>query len=260
MDDQNILLEKKAPVAVVTVNRPEVLNALNRKTVEEIACAFYEIEADASIKAVILTGSGEKAFIAGADINEIAEYDATEGVRFARSGQAALASIEKLGKPVIAAINGYALGGGLEIAMACHLRIASAKAKVGQPEINLGIIPGFGGTQRLARLVGEGRAMELVLTGDPIGAEEAHRLGLVNRVVAPGELMDEAHRVAGAIASKGAVAVRYAMQAVHHGLEGTLEEGLNLEANLFGLCCATQDKQEGTRAFLDKRKPEFKNK
>jgi enoyl-CoA hydratase len=260
MDYENILVEKSAPVAVVTVNRPKVLNALNKKTVEEIECAFYELKNDASIKAVILTGAGEKAFIAGADINELATYGATAGAEFAHRGQCVLSMIENLGKPVIAAIGGYALGGGLEIAMACNMRVASAKAKVGQPEINLGIIPGFGGTQRLARLVGEGKAMELVLTGDPIGAEEALRIGLVNQVVAPEELMSAARALADKICSKGGVAVRYCMEAVHKGLQGTLAEGLNLEANLFGLCCATEDKAEGTKAFLEKRKPDFKDK
>jgi enoyl-CoA hydratase len=260
MDYENILVEKSAPVAVVTVNRPKVLNALNKKTVEEIECAFYELKNDASIKAVILTGAGEKAFIAGADINELATYGATAGAEFAHRGQCVLSMIENLGKPVIAAIGGYALGGGLEIAMACNMRIASARAKVGQPEINLGIIPGFGGTQRLARLVGEGKAMELVLTGDPIGAEEALRIGLVNQVVAPEELMPAAKALAEKICQKGCVAVRYCMEAVHKGLQGTLAEGLNLEANLFGLCCATEDKAEGTKAFLEKRKPDFKDK
>jgi enoyl-CoA hydratase len=260
MDYENILVEKSAPVAVVTVNRPKVLNALNQKTVLEIECAFFDLKNDAGIKAVILTGAGEKAFIAGADINEIATFDATSGAQFAHRGQAVLALIENLGKPVIAALGGYALGGGLEIAMACHMRIASQKAKVGQPEISLGVIPGFGGTQRLARLVGEGKAMELVLTGDPIGAEEALRLGLVNQVVAPEELMPAARALADKICSKGGVAVRYCMEAVHRGLQGTLLEGLNLEADLFGLCCATEDKAEGTQAFLEKRKPDFQNK
>jgi enoyl-CoA hydratase len=219
-------------VAVVTVNRPKVLNALNLKTVEEIECAFFELKSDASIKAVILTGAGEKAFIAGADINEIATLDATAGAEFAHRGQAVLSQIENLGKPVIAALGGYTLGGGLEIAMACHMRIASQKARVGQPEIGLGIIPGFGGTQRPARLVGEAKAMELVLVGDPIGAEESLRIGLVNQVVAPEELMPAARALADKICSKSAVAVRYAMQSIHRGLQGTIEEGLNLEANL----------------------------
>jgi len=260
MDFDNILLEKRPPLCIVTINRPKVLNALNRKTVEELECAFFEIKLSPDIKAVILTGAGEKSFVAGADIAEIAEYNATTGTEFAQHGQATLGLIENMGKPVIAAINGFALGGGLEIAMACHVRIAADSARVGQPEIDLGIIPGFGGTQRLSRLVGEGRAMELVLTGDKITADEALRMGLVNRVVPAGELMATCEALAQKLAAKGGLTVRYAMQAVHRGLQGSLAEGLNLESNLFGLCCATADKAEGTKAFLEKRKPEFKNK
>jgi enoyl-CoA hydratase/carnithine racemase len=260
MNLENVILEREGPLALVTVNRPKVLNALNRKTVEELECLFFELKNSPEVRAVILTGAGEKAFIAGADISEIAGYDATSGVLFAQRGQAVLNLIENLGKPVIAAINGYALGGGLEIAMACTLRIASEKARVGQPEINLGIIPGFGGTQRLARLVGEGRAMELVLTGNQIEARQALQMGLINRVVPAEKLLEEARALAGKIISKGALAVRYAMEAVHHGLQLTLAEGLNLEANLFGLCCATEDKNEGTRAFLEKRQAEFRGK
>ncbi|MBW2699880.1 MAG: enoyl-CoA hydratase/isomerase family protein [Deltaproteobacteria bacterium] len=257
---ENILVEKQAPVATVTLNRPKVLNALNRKTMDELECAFFELRDDDSIKVVLFTGAGEKAFIAGADINELTTYGPADGTRFAHKGQAVLALIENLGKPVIAVINGFALGGGCEIAMACHLRLASSKARLGQPEINLGVIPGFGGTQRLARLVGEARAMELCLTGDFITADEAFAMGLVNKVFAPEELMDGAKAMADKIASKGALTVRYCMEAVHRGLQGSLTEGLNLEANLFGLCCATEDKVEGTQAFLAKRKPEFKNK
>ena len=259
-DFENILVEKQAPVATVTLNRPKVLNALNRKTMEELECAFYDLREDSSIKVVLFTGAGEKAFIAGADINELAHYGPADGTAFAHKGQAVLALIENLGKPVIAVINGFALGGGCEIAMACHIRIASAKARLGQPEINLGVIPGFGGTQRLARLVGEGRAMELCLTGDHIKADEALAMGLVNKVYAPEELMDAAKILAEKIASKGALITRYCMEAVHRGLQGSLAEGLNLEAKLFGLCCATEDKVEGTQAFLAKRKPEFKDK
>lgn len=257
---ENLLVEKTPPCAVVTVNRPKVLNALNRKTVEELDCAFFELGKDPEVKAIVLTGAGEKSFIAGADINELATYDATGGAAFAKHGQSVLDRIENLGKPVIAAIGGYALGGGCEIAMACHIRIASRKARLGQPEINLGVIPGFGGTQRLARLIGEGRAMELVLTGDPIDAEEAYRLGLLNRVTAPEELMSVAMELARKIAGKGALALRYAMEALHRGLQGTLAEGLNREANLFGLCCATEDKLEGTRAFLEKRPAKFSDR
>ena len=260
MEFECILFEKQPPLATVTVNRPKVLNALNAKVMDELECAFFDLKNDSAIRVVILTGSGDKAFVAGADIKELATRNAATGAYFARKGQQVLDLIENLGKPVIAAINGYALGGGLEMSMACHLRLASSRAKVGQPEINLGIIPGFGGTQRLARLVGEGRAMELVLTGDPISAEEAHRMGLVNKVVSPDELMDEARALAEKIVSKGALAVRYAMEAVHHGLQGSLSEGLNLEINLFGLCCATVDMREGTSAFIEKRPPKFQGK
>ncbi|RLB59948.1 MAG: enoyl-CoA hydratase [Deltaproteobacteria bacterium] len=257
MEYSNILVEKTASLATVTVNRPQVLNALNRQTIEELECAFYELRADEAVRAVILTGAGPKAFVAGADIKELSQLDASQGVEFARRGQAVLELIENLGKPVIAAINGYALGGGLELAMACHLRLAAEGIKVGQPEINLGVIPGFGGTQRLARLVGEGRALELVLGGDQIDAAEAHRLGLVNQVVAADKLMEQARALGEKLAGKPALAVRYALEAVHHGLQSSLAEGLNLEAKLFGLCCATADKAEGTGAFLEKRRPRF---
>ncbi len=257
---ENILVEKAAPIATITLNRPKVLNALNGKTLDELECAFFELKSDDAVKAVIFTGAGNKAFIAGADINQIAELGPAGGVEFALRGQRLLDLIENLGKPVIAAINGFALGGGCEIAMACHIRLASKTAKLGQPEINLGIIPGFGGTQRLARLVGEGRCMELVLTGDRVTADEALRLGLVNKVVPPEELMDAARALAEKIAAKSAPVVSHCMQAVHHGLACTLSEGLNLEAHLFGLCCATEDKAEGTSAFLQKRKPAFRDK
>ncbi len=256
---QNILLERQAPVAVVTLNRPKVMNALNRQTLDELLRAFGELRTDDAIRAVLFTGAGEKAFIAGADIHELAEYGPGDGVRFAHRGQAVLELIEGLGKPVVAVINGYALGGGCEIAMACHLRLAATTAKLGQPEINLGIIPGFGGTQRLARLVGEGRAMELALTGDAITAEEAWRIGLVNRVLPPAELMPAARALAEKLAGKSMPVVRYCMEAVHRGLQGSLAEGLNLEANLFGLCCATEDKREGTAAFLAKRPAQFRH-
>lgn len=256
----NILVDRQAPVATLTLNRPKVLNALDAQTLDELERAFLALGADEAIKAIVLTGAGDRAFIAGADINELASLGPDQGVRFALRGQRVLELIECLGKPVIAAINGFALGGGCEIAMACHIRLAATNARLGQPEINLGVIPGFGGTQRLARLIGEGRCMELVLTGDPITAEEALRLGLVNRVVEPGVLLQEALGLAAKIASKSAPIVRYCMQAVHRGLAGSLAEGLNLEAHLFGLCCATADKQEGTRAFLEKRKPAFQDR
>ena len=258
MDFENITIQKEAPLVVVTINRPKVLNALNRKTIEELECAFFDIQGDDSLKVVILTGAGDKSFVAGADINEFSDYNAESGARFAQKGQTVMNLIENLGKPVIAAINGFALGGGMEIAMACHIRIASSNVRMGQPEINLGVMPGFGGTQRLARLVGEGRCMELVLTGDHITAEESLRIGLVNHVVAPEDLMNSARTIAEKLSKKSSLIVRYTMEAVHRGLQGTLAEGLLLESNLFGLCCATEDKKEGTQAFLEKRKPEFK--
>ncbi len=260
MTYENLLVEKNLPIAQVTINRPRVLNALNHKTLEELECAFYDLQRDDGVRVVILTGSGPKAFVAGADINELSGYNATDGARFAHRGQAVLHLIENLGKPVIAAIQGFALGGGTEIAMACHIRIASTAAKMGQPEINLGIMPGFGGTQRLARLIGEGRAMELVLTGDTISAEEAYRLGLVNKLVAPEALMDTVMALARRLTEKSAVSLRYCMEGVHRGLSMSLAEGLNLEADLFGLCCATEDKKEGTAAFLEKRPAKFSNK
>jgi enoyl-CoA hydratase len=257
---ENILVDEQAPIATVTLNRPKVLNALNAQTLEELQAAFTALGSQAAIKAIVFTGAGDKAFIAGADINLLATLGPAAGVEFALRGQRVLETIENLGKPVIAAINGFALGGGCEIALACHIRLAADRAKLGQPEINLGVIPGFGGTQRLARLVGEGRCMELVLTGVPIDAAEALRLGLVNRVVPADQLLDVARGLATQIAAKSAPIVAYCMQAVHRGLAGSLAEGLNLEAHLFGLCCATEDKQEGTRAFLDKRKPTFQDR
>jgi len=256
---ENILLEKRPPLATLTLNRPKVLNALSVETLAELERAFLELRDDDTIRAVIFTGAGDRAFIAGADINQLATLDPAQAVRFAEAGQRVLGLIETLGKPVIAAINGFALGGGCEIAMACHIRLAGSNAKLGQPEIKLGVIPGFGGTQRLARLVGEGRAMELVLTGEPIGADEALRLGLLNRVVAPAELLPAALALAEKIAAMSAPIVRLCMEAVHRGLQSSLAEGLNLEAKLFGLACATADKAEGTRAFLEKRSPGWKH-
>jgi enoyl-CoA hydratase/carnithine racemase len=260
MTFENILLEKKNSIAYVTVNRPKVLNALNMSTMEELRAAFTDIKNDTAIRVAILTGSGEKAFIAGADISELAKHDTVSGKEYTHRGQSVLDLIESLGKPVIACINGFALGGGCEIAMACTIRLASANAKLGQPEVKLGIIPGYGGTQRLPRLVGRGVAMQLVLTGDPISAEEAHRIGLVNEVTAPGELIPRAEAIAQKIISNAPLAIQYAMEAVNHGLDLPLAEGLFLEATLFGVCCATEDKKEGTTAFLEKRAAAFKGK
>ena len=253
-----LTLEREGAVAVVTVNRPKVLNALNIATLDELAAVMRQLQRDDTVRCVIVTGAGEKSFIAGADINELAALTPTAGREHARAGQAVFDLVEQLGKPVIAAINGYALGGGCELAMACTIRIAADTARLGQPEINLGIIPGYGGTQRLARLIGAGRALELLLTGDPIGAAEAHRLGLVNRVVPAADLMAEARRLAAAIAAKAPVAVRYILEAVRCGVQLPLGEAQAFEATLFGLVASTADMREGTRAFLEKRKPEFK--
>jgi enoyl-CoA hydratase len=258
MESENLIVTKNESFAQVTVNRPSVLNALNEKTRQELVQTFSDLARDLTVRAIILTGSGDRAFIAGADIQEFEGWGAVAGAESCYRGQAVCDRIETVGKPVIAAINGFALGGGCEIAMACHLRIASSKAKIGQPEINLGIMPGYGGTQRLARLVGEGRAMEMVLTGDAISADEAYRIGLVNKVVAPEELMPTARVLAEKLASKGPLAVRHAMEAIHYGLQGSLAEGLRHEAHLFGLCFATEDKNEGVRAFLEKRPAKFR--
>jgi enoyl-CoA hydratase len=260
MSFENILLEKKNSIAYVTVNRPKVLNALNMATMEELRAAFHDIKNDAAIRVVIFTGAGEKAFIAGADINEFEKQDAVLGKEYAHRGQSVLNLIENLGKPVIACINGFALGGGCEIAMACTMRLASDNAKLGQPEVKLGIIPGYGGTQRLPRLVGKGLAMQLVLSGEMITAQEGHRIGLVNEVTAPADLIPRAEAIAAKIIANAPLAVQYAMEAVNKGMEMTLAEGLFLEATLFGVCCATEDKKEGTTAFLEKRPAQFKGK
>jgi enoyl-CoA hydratase len=255
---QNLLLERDGAIAVVTVNRPQVLNALDLATLGELRRTMTALGDDGEIRCIILTGSGEKSFVAGADITELAVQSPAGGREHARRGQAVFDTIERLGKPVLAAINGYALGGGCELAMACTIRLAADTARLGQPEINLGIIPGYGGTQRLARIVGTGRALELLLTGDQVSAAEAHRLGLVNRVVPAAELMTEARKLAATIAAKAPLAVRYILEAVQRGVNLPLGEAQSLEAALFGLVASTDDMREGTRAFLDKRKPVFK--
>ena len=260
MTFENLLLEKKNAIAYVTVNRPKVLNALDMATMEDLRAAFTDIKNDKAIRAVIMTGSGEKAFIAGADIGELAKNDAVTAKEYTHRGQSVLDLIENLGKPVIACINGFALGGGCEIALACTMRLASESAKLGQPEVKLGIIPGYGGTQRLPRLVGKGVAMQLVLSGEIISAQEALRIGLVNEVVAAAELIPRAEAIAQKIIANAPLAVQYAMEAVNHGMDMTLAEGLYLEATLFGLICATEDKQEGTTAFLEKRPAQFRGK
>ena len=260
MNFENVLLEKKNAIAYVTINRPKVLNALNMATMEELRAAFHDLKGDASIRVVIFTGAGEKAFIAGADIGELAKQDAVTGKEYTHRGQNVLNLIENLGKPVIACINGFALGGGCEIALACTMRLASENAKLGQPEVKLGIIPGYGGSQRLPRLVGKGIAMQMILAGEMITAAEAHRIGLVNEVTAPTELIPRAEAIAAKIIANAPLAVQYAMEAVNKGMEMTLAEGLYLEATLFGVCCATEDKTEGTTAFLEKRAAQFKGK
>lgn len=257
---ETLQYEAKDRIGYVTINRPDKLNALNAKAKAELKELFTDLKADGGIDVVILTGAGEKAFVAGTDIKELTTLDTESGKKFSEGGQAVFNAIENLGKPVIAAVNGYALGGGCELALACSIRIASDNAKFGQPEVNLGIIPGYGGTQRLARLVGRGRAMELILTGDQIDAQEALRIGLVNKVVPLQELKSAAETLAKKILSKGQVAVRLSLKAVNMTHETTLTDGQALEASLFGVCCGSEDFREGTKAFLEKRKPDFKNK
>ena len=260
MSFDTLLLERDGPVATVTFNRPQVRNALNAETFAALRQTMLELQADDRVRVVILTGAGGKAFVAGADINELAVQTPTSARAFALAGQHVFDIVEGLGKPVIAAINGYALGGGCELAMACTIRLAADTATIGQPEINLGIIPGYAGTQRLARLVGKGKAMELLLTGVPVSAAEAQRIGLVNRVVGVSELMNEARTLADQLARNPPIAMRYILDAVNRGLEMPFEQAVEYEATLFGLVAATDDMREGTRAFLDKRKPEFKGR
>lgn len=256
----NLVLERADGIAVLTVNRPKVLNAVDTDTLDELRRTVLALKHDPAVRCVILTGAGEKSFVAGADINELAAQSPVTGRDHAMRGQHVFDLIEQMGKPVIAAINGYALGGGCELAMACTLRLAADTARLGQPEINLGIIPGYAGTQRLARLVGRGAALEILLTGDPLTAQEAQRLGLVNRVVPAAELMNEARKLAAALAAKAPVAVRYIIDAVNKGLQMPLAEAQVYEATLFGLIASTDDMREGTRAFLEKRKPTFKGR
>ncbi|HEY6357690.1 MAG TPA: enoyl-CoA hydratase-related protein [Vicinamibacterales bacterium] len=257
---ENVLVEQDGAVLVVTINRPKVLNALDARTLAELDEAFGEAARRDDVRVVVLTGAGEKSFVAGADINELSVQTPVGGREHARRGQALFNRIEHLGKPVIAAVNGFALGGGCELAMACTLRLASSAARFGQPEINLGLLPGYAGSQRLPRLVGRGRALELLLTGMQISAEEALRIGLVNRVVPAAELVTEARTLAQAIAAKAPIAVRYILEAVAGGLEMSLADAQDYEATLFGLVSTTDDMREGTKAFLEKRKPEFKGR
>ncbi len=257
---ENVLYEKREAIAVITINRPSVRNALNAQTVRELGSAFEQAKADSGVRAIILTGAGEKAFVAGADINELSVQSPVSGKEYALSGQSVFDSIENLGKPVIAAVNGFALGGGCELAMACTFRIASENAVLGQPEVKLGIIPGYGGSQRLPRLVGKGRAMQILLTGEMVPAADAFRIGLVNQVVPQSELLAAAEGVARKIIANAPIAVKFVIEAVNKGLEMTQAEGQFLEATLFGLCCATEDMKEGTRAFLEKRAAGFQGK
>jgi enoyl-CoA hydratase len=258
MSDDAILVERDGGVTILTINRPTVLNALNAATLTKLDAAVSDAAADASVRVVVLTGSGAKSFVAGADINELAVQTPAGGRDHARHGQSVFDRIERLGKPVIAAVNGFALGGGCELAMACTMRFAADTAKFGQPEINLGLMPGYAGSQRLPRLVGRGRALELLLSGHSIAADEALRIGLVNRVYPAADLMKESRAFAHTLASKAPIAMRYILDAVGGGLEMSLADAQAYEAALFGLTFATEDMREGTRAFLEKRKATFK--
>jgi enoyl-CoA hydratase len=260
MTFDNLLVERDDAVAVVTLNRPKVLNALNGQTLSELSAAMASLKGDAGVRAIVLTGAGEKSFVAGADINELAVLSPVAGKEHARAGQQVFNAIEQLGKPVIAAINGFALGGGCELAMACTLRLAADTARFGQPEINLGLIPGYAGSQRLPRLVGKGRALEILLTGEMIGAARAYEIGLVNRVVPAAELMTEARKLARVLASKAPIAVRYIIEAVNQGLDTPFAAGEFLETSLFGTIASSDDMREGTKAFLEKRPPVWQGK
>jgi enoyl-CoA hydratase len=253
----NISVEKGAGLAYLSVNRPKALNALNRATLEEIGAALEDIRGDAGIFGLIVTGAGGKAFVAGADITEIASITAVEASAFTRRGQAVFDLLENLGKPSVAAVNGFALGGGCELAMACTLRLATESARFGQPEVRLGVTPGFGGTQRLPRLVGKGRALQMILTGEPIDAQEAYRIGLVNEIVAAEKLLDRAAEILRKIGANAPLAVRFSIEAVNRGLQATQSEGLVLESALFAVCASSEDKTEGTAAFMGKRLPQF---
>jgi enoyl-CoA hydratase len=260
MTFDNLLIERDDAVAIITLNRPKLLNALNSQTLTELASAMAAFKDDAGVRAIVVTGAGEKSFVAGADINELAVLSPVEGKEHARRGQTIFDTIEQLGKPVIAAINGFALGGGCELAMACTLRLAADTARFGQPEINLGLIPGYAGSQRLPRLVGKGVALEMLLTGDMINAQRAYEIGLVNRVVPAAELLAEARKLAHTLASKAPIAVRYILDAVHQGLDSPFAQGEYLETSLFGTIASSADMREGTKAFLEKRKAVWQGK
>ncbi len=260
VDIGNVQLRKEAPLGWIAVNRPDKLNALNCETIKNLYSAFMSLRDDPDIKCVILTGTGDKSFVAGADIGELAGLDQATGRDYVLEGQELTKLIEGYRKPVIAAINGYALGGGTELALACHVRVASENAKMGQPEVKLGLIPGFGGTQRLARLVGKGKAMELILSGKTIDAQEALAIGLVNSVVPQSDLKSECEALAGEMIANAPLALEYSIRAINEGLDKSLPEGLLLEAELFGTACSSEDSDEGTKAFLEKRKANFQGK
>jgi enoyl-CoA hydratase len=260
MSFENVRTQTRDGIHFITIDRPKVLNALNAQTVEEIGRAFDAVRDDDNVRCVIITGGGEKAFVAGADINELAQMTPTTGKATAERGQRVFSNIERFPKPVIAAINGFALGGGCELALACHIRLASERAQLGLPEVTLGIIPGYGGTQRMARLLGKGKALELILTGERISAEEAERIGLVNRVVPQEQLLAVAEELARKIASRGPLAVRASIEAVMSGSDMPFAEGQFLEATLFGLLASTEDMKEGMAAFLEKRQAQFRNR
>jgi enoyl-CoA hydratase/carnithine racemase len=257
---ENVVYEKRAGIAYVTINRPKALNALNTPTWKDLRAAFEDVRDDAGVRGAILTGAGEKGFIAGADITELATLTAFEAAQASRFGQNVLDLIENLGKPVIAAVNGFALGGGCETAMACTLRLAVERALFGQPEVKLGLLPGGGGTQRLPRLVGKGRALQLILSGEMIDAQEAWRIGLVNEIVPAANLIARSEAILQQIASNAPIAVKLALEATNKGLQTSQDEGMLLEASYFGLCAATEDKKEGTKAFLEKRPPQFQGR
>jgi enoyl-CoA hydratase len=257
---ENVLYEKRGSIAYITLNRPKVLNALSRRTWEDLRTAFADARDDAAVRGVILTGAGDKAFIAGADISELANVTAVEAEESSSFGQEVLNLVENLGKPVIAAINGFALGGGCETAMACTIRVASENAKFGQPEVKLGLLPGGGGTQRLPRLIGKGRALQIILTGEMISAQDAYRVGLVNEVVPAAEVIARSEAILKQIFANAPLGVKYSLEAVNKGLETSQAEGQALEASFFGLCAGTEDKKEGTQAFLQKRAPQFQGR
>jgi len=255
---KNLIYNTDHSIATITINRPDKLNALNHTTLSELDLVFDSVKTDNRVSAIIITGAGEKAFVAGADIEEISKLDSKSGIEFSEYGQAIFNKIEDLEKPVIAAVNGFALGGGCELALACHIRIASDKARFGQPEVNLGLIPGYGGTQRLTRLINKGRALEYILSGDMISASDAYKIGLVNNIYASDELIPKAKEMAQKIISKGSFAVSSSIKAVNSVYQLSQDEGIKFESELFGSCCGTEDFKEGTSAFLEKRKPNFK--